>query len=127
MTGAILVGALAGVVAGLLGIGGGALFVPALVLFLGLGHLEAEATSLLAIVPVALVGAWRQHGYGNLHVREALALGVLASAGALGGVVVANAVPERALEVAFAGLLLFVAAQLVRRAFAPSANGDGDR
>ena len=116
MIGAVLVGVLAGVAAGLLGIGGGTLFVPALVLFVGLGHLEAEATSLLAIVPVALVGAWRQRGYRNLRVREAVALGVLASAGAFAGVVVANSVPERALEVSFAGLLLVVAAQLGRRA-----------
>ena len=119
MIGAILVGVLAGVVAGMLGVGGGTLFVPALVLFLGLSHLDAEATSLLAIVPVALVGAWRQRSYGNVELRDALALGVLAVAGALGGVVVANAVPERALEIAFAGLLLFVASQLARRALRP--------
>ena len=106
----------AGVVAGMLGVGGGTLFVPALVLFLGLSHLDAEATSLLAIIPVALVGGWRQHGYGNVRTRDAVALGVLAVFGALGGVVVANAVPERALEIAFAGLLLFVASQLARRA-----------
>ena len=127
MIGAILVGVLAGVVAGLLGIGGGALFVPALVLFFGLGHLEAEATSLLAIVPVALVGAWRQHGYGNLRAREAVSLGLLATAGALGGVVVANSVPERALEVGFAGLLLFVAAQLALRALRMDAPEPGVR
>ena len=116
MIGAILVGVAAGVVAGMLGVGGGTLFVPALVLFLGLSHLDAEATSLLAIVPVALVGGWRQHGYGNVRVRDAVALGVLAVFGALGGVVVANSVPERALEIGFAGLLLFVASQLARRA-----------
>lgn len=116
MIGAILIGALAGVVAGLLGIGGGALFVPALVLFVGLSTLEAEATSLLAIVPVALVGAWRQQRYGNLNVSEAASLGVLASAGALGGVVIANNVPERALEVSFGGLLFFIAGQLAWRA-----------
>lgn len=119
MTGAILVGIAAGVVAGMLGVGGGTLFVPGLVLFLGLSHLEAEATSLLAIVPVALVGAWRQRSYGNVELRDALALGVLAVFGALGGVVVANAVPERALEIGFAGLLLFVAWQLARRAMTP--------
>ena len=119
MTGAILVGIAAGVVAGMLGVGGGTLFVPGLVLFLGLSHLEAEATSLLAIVPVALVGAWRQRAYGNVELRDALALGVLAVFGALGGVVVANAVPERALEIGFAGLLLFVAFQLARRAMTP--------
>ena len=114
--GAIAIGALAGVVAGMLGVGGGTLFVPALVLFLGLSQLDAEATSLLAIVPVALVGAWRQREYGNVEVRDAIALGVLATLGAVGGVVVANAVPERALELAFAGLLLVVAGQLAQRA-----------
>ena len=116
MTGAILVGIVAGVVAGVTGTGGGSLFVPALVLFLGLGHLEAEATSLLAIIPVAIVGAWRQRGYGNVRVDDAVALGVLACAGALLGVVVANAVPERALEVGFAVLLVYVAFELARDA-----------
>ena len=116
MIGAILVGLVAGVVAGITGTGGGSLFVPALVLFVGLSHLEAEATSLLAIIPVALVGAWRQRGYGNLRTHDAVALGLLAAGGALLGVVVANAVPERALEVAFAVLLLSVAFQLARDA-----------
>jgi uncharacterized protein len=116
---AVAVGVVAGVLAGLLGIGGGALFVPALVLFLGLGHLEAEATSLLAIVPVAAVGAWRQHHYGNVRVRDAITLGVMAVGGGVAGVVVANAVPERALEIAFAGLLLVIAGQLARRALVP--------
>jgi uncharacterized membrane protein YfcA len=113
--GAIAIGVVAGMAAGLLGIGGGALFVPALVLLLGLSQLEAEATSLLAIVPVAAVGAARQQRYGNLRARDGLVMGVLASGGALGGVALANAVPERALEVAFAMLQLFVAAQLARR------------
>ena len=121
----MLLGALGGVAAGLLGIGGGAIFVPALVVFLGLGHLEAEATSLLAIVPVALVGALRQHGYGNVRVRDGLVLGVLAVAGAFLGVVVANAVPERALEVGFAGFLLVVAAQLARRGAGAGAGRGG--
>jgi uncharacterized protein len=113
---AVGIGLLAGVLAGLLGVGGGALFVPALVLFAGLGYLEAEATSLLAIVPVALVGAWRQRAYGNLRPRDAVALGVLGIGGAALGVVVANAVPERALEVAFGLLLLGIAIQLGRQA-----------
>ena len=112
----VLIGVLAGVVAGMLGVGGGTLFVPALVLFSGLTHVEAEATSLLAIVPVALVGAWRQSRYGNLELRDGITIGVLAVAGAAIGVVVANAVPERALELAFAALMLFVAFQLARKA-----------
>ena len=116
---AVLIGVVAGVVAGMFGVGGGALVVPALVLLLGLGHLEAEATSLLAIVPVAAVGAVRQHRYGNVRPREAVLLGVLAIGGGVGGVVLANAVPERALEVGFALFVLVVAGQLVRRALVP--------
>jgi len=121
VTGALLIGFAAGVVAGMLGVGGGVLFVPALVVFLDLGQVDAEATSLLAIVPVALVGAWRQHGYGNVRVREGLVLGVLAAAGAVVGVVVANNIPERGLEIAFAALTLLVAGQMVRRALAQEA------
>lgn len=113
---AVAVGLAAGVVSGLLGVGGGVVFVPGLVLVLGQGHLEAEATSLLAIVPVALVGALRQRRYGNLRAREGAGLGLLAAGGALAGVALANVVPERGLEIAFAGLMLLTAVQLVRRA-----------
>lgn len=116
---AAVVGVLAGIVSGMLGVGGGSLFVPALVLLVGLSHLEAEATSLLAIVPTALVGVWRQRGYGNVRGRESLALGLLGVAGGVLGVVIANWLPERALEIGFAVLLLFVASQLLRRALRP--------
>ena len=114
---AMLIGVAAGVLSGLLGIGGGALFVPALVLLLGLGQVDAEATSLLAIVPVALVGAWRQQRYGNLRPREGLLIGAIAIPGAFLGVVVVNAVPERATEIAFAVLLLWIAWSLGRGAW----------
>jgi uncharacterized membrane protein YfcA len=112
---ALAIGFAAGVVAGMLGVGGGILFVPALTLALGLSQVEAEATSLLAIIPVALVGAWRQKGYGNVRLRDGVLLGVLAVGGALLGVAVANEIPERALEVSFAVLLLLSAFQLARR------------
>jgi uncharacterized protein len=115
MIGAVAVGFAAGAVAGMLGVGGGVLFVPALVFLLELNQVEAEATSLLAIVPVALVGAWRQHRYGNLRVRDGMVVGALAAPGAIGGVALANLVPERALELGFAALLVVVAVQLVRR------------
>jgi uncharacterized membrane protein YfcA len=111
----IALGVVAGVVAGLLGVGGGILFVPALVFFRDLGQVDAEATSLLAIVPVALVGTWRQWGYGNVRLREAALVGAVAVPGASLGVVVANLLPERALEIAFAVLLLAIAGQLVAR------------
>jgi uncharacterized membrane protein YfcA len=111
---AMVIGLAAGVIAGLFGVGGGALFVPALTLGLGLNQIDAEATSLLAIIPVALAGAWRQHKHGNVDVRTGIAIGVLAAGGAAAGVALANAVPQRALEVGFAVLMLVVAAQLVR-------------
>ncbi|HEX8122300.1 MAG TPA: sulfite exporter TauE/SafE family protein [Solirubrobacteraceae bacterium] len=113
---AVLIGVAAGVIAGMFGVGGGTLFVPALTIFLGLSQLDAEATSLLAIVPVALVGAWRQRTYGNLRVADGATVGVLAIGGAILGVVLANALPERALELAFAALLVGVAAQMTHRA-----------
>ncbi|MEY2513805.1 MAG: uncharacterized protein QOJ89_1163 [bacterium] len=117
----MLIGLAGGVIAGLLGVGGGALFVPALTIGLGLSQLDAEATSLLAIIPVALAGAWRQHAHGNVDVPTALTLGVLAVAGAAVGVALAHAVAQRVLEVGFALLILFVAAQLARRALRPAA------
>jgi uncharacterized membrane protein YfcA len=117
--GAILLGFAAGAVGGLLGVGGGILFVPALSLLLGESHLDAEATSLLAIIPVAVVGAWRQHGYGNVRWRDGLAIGLLSAAGAVIGAVLANSVSERGLEIAFACLVLVVAAQLAWRALQP--------
>jgi uncharacterized membrane protein YfcA len=116
VTAALLVGLLAGVVAGLLGVGGGVLFVPALVFFLGLGQHQAEATSLLAIVPVAVLGTFRQDRYGNVNRSDALLLGLLSVAGAAGGVALANALSGTVLRDAFAALMLLVAAQLVRRA-----------
>ena len=123
MIAAALIGLLAGACAGLLGIGGGALFVPALVLVLDRRQVDAEATSLLAIVPVALVGAVRQHAYGNVRVRDGLLVGGLAIPGAALGVVLVNALPERAIEVAFSLFLLWVAARLVRRDEGPVASG----
>jgi uncharacterized membrane protein YfcA len=112
---AIVVGALAGLLAGLLGVGGGVLFVPALTVFLGLGQVDAEATSLLAIMPMAIVGAWRQHGYGNVGLRDGGLLGAAAVPGAIAGVAIVNVVPERVVQVAFAGLMLVIAWQMVRK------------
>jgi hypothetical protein len=111
---AIVVGALAGVLAGLLGVGGGVLFVPALTVFLGLNQVDAEATSLLAIMPMAIVGAWRQHRYGNVRLREGATLGAAAVPGAIAGVAIVNVVPERLVQIAFAGLMLVIAWQMVR-------------
>jgi hypothetical protein len=127
VTGAILVGLAAGVVAGLLGVGGGVLFVPGLVIFMGLSQHQAEATSLLAIVPVAIVGTLRQDRYGNVVRADALLLGLLSLAGAGAGVALANALSGAVLRDAFAALMVIVAVQLVRRTLAqgPSQEPEG--
>lgn len=113
---AALIAVAGGLAGGLVGVGGGVLFVPALTIFLGLSQVEGESTSLLMIVIVALVGAIRQDGYGNVRRREAIVIGALSPLGVLVGVGIANQVPERALQLTFAALALFMALQLLRRA-----------
>lgn len=112
----IALGVLAGVLAGLFGVGGGIVFVPALSLALGLDQLTAQATSLLAMLPVVAVGTWRQRRYGHVRLRPALVLGVGGIAGVVGGGLVATSLPEETLERLFGILLLAVAAQIVARA-----------
>jgi uncharacterized membrane protein YfcA len=113
---ALVLGFAGGIASGMLGIGGGALFVPGLVIFLNVAQVRAEATSLMAIVPVAIVGAYRQHRYGNLRPHDALVLGVFALPGVLIGTGLANVVSEHALAIAFACVQLVFAFGLARRA-----------
>jgi uncharacterized membrane protein YfcA len=112
---AAAIGLVAGVVAGLFGVGGGILFVPTLTLVLGLTQLHAQATSLLAILPAVAAGAWQQRRYGNVRWRAAAVVGISAIAGVEGGVYLAEALPEHALRRLFAALMLLVAAQIVWR------------
>jgi uncharacterized membrane protein YfcA len=115
---AILIAFAGGLAGGLVGVGGGILFVPALTVFLGLTQVEGESTSLLMIVVVALVGTLRQRSYGNVRLRDAVLIGALSPLGVLIGVAAANTVSERALELSFAVLVLVIAFGLVRRALA---------
>lgn len=109
------VGLVAGLISGMLGVGGGVVLVPALVILLRLDQHHAEGTSLIAIIPVVLVGALSQRRYGNVRTRAALTIGVASVGGAAGGVVLANALSGRALRYAFAALIILIAARLVRR------------
>jgi uncharacterized membrane protein YfcA len=104
VAGLLALGFVAGMSGGLLGVGGGILFVPALVVFAHQSQLEAVATSLVAVVVVGAVGAARQREYGNVRLRDGVVIGVLAPIGVLAGVALANAVPERALELSFAAV-----------------------
>ena len=115
---AIALGFAAGILAGLFGVGGGLLFVPTL-LALGLTQLHAEATSLMAILPTAAAGTWRQSRYGNLRWRSAGVLGISSIGGAEGGILVATHLPEDLLRRLFAVFMLCVAAQLAWRARRP--------
>jgi uncharacterized membrane protein YfcA len=114
---AAFLGLAAGVLAGLFGVGGGILFVPTLTLVLGLTQLHAEATSLLAIIPTALVGGWRQTRYGNVNWRASFIIGLAAIGGVEAGVQIAESLPEHALRRLFGALTLVVAAQVARRAY----------
>ena len=116
LAGLLALGFAAGMAGGLLGVGGGVLFVPALVVFAHLSQLHAVATSLVAIVVVAVVGAARQREYGNIRLRDGLVIGLLAPVGVLAGVVLANVLPERALELSFAGVQLVFAWRLAGNA-----------
>jgi uncharacterized membrane protein YfcA len=113
---AIVLGLLAGVMAGLFGVGGGILFVPTLVA-LGLGQLEAQGTSLLAILPTVAAGVWNQHRYGHFRARAALVLGVSSIVGVEAGARVVTELPESLLRKLFAALLFLVAAQLTWRTY----------
>jgi uncharacterized protein len=112
---AVVLGLAAGVLAGMFGVGGGILFVPTLVA-LGLNEHDAVGTSLLAIIPTAVVGTWRQARYGNVRLRPALVIGLAAAASAQGGVALAQLLSDATLRRLFAGLLVVVAVQIALRA-----------
>lgn len=108
---AVALGVTAGVMAGMFGVGGGILFVPALVA-LGLGQVEAEATSLLAIVPTVGAALIRHHTFGTVRWRAALVVGLVSIVGVEVGVRIATGLSEDTLRLLFALLLLGFAGQL---------------
>jgi uncharacterized membrane protein YfcA len=113
---AVAIGLAAGTLAGMFGIGGGILLVPTLALALGLAQLDAEASSLLAMLPASWIGAWRQTRYGNVVWRSSLVIGAASVAGVEGGIAIAERLPEATLQRLFACLLLATAAQVAWRA-----------
>lgn len=120
MNGVVLVaslvafGVLTGAASGLLGVGGGTLMVPFLTLAVGLSQHAAEATSLLVVLPTAIVGSLvlRRRGVGDL--GTALRLGVLGAVGGIAGALLALALPGSVLRIVFACFLLLVSVRLVR-------------
>jgi len=114
------VGLLAGVLAGLLGIGGGVIMVPVMTLAFGLPPVVAKGTSLAVIVPTAIVGTWRNARARNVDVRAASIVGVAGSASAAVGGVVSARLPDTAANVLFGLLLLAISARMLRSLRAPA-------
>jgi uncharacterized protein len=109
----VAVGIAAGLLSGMFGVGGGILFVPALVFVADLSQIEAAATSLAAMIPVVAVGTWQQRRYGNVNVRAAAIIGFASAVGVVAGTVVAESVPEATLRKLFVALLFLTAIRLV--------------
>lgn len=102
-----------GAAAGLLGVGGGILMVPFLTLAVGLSQHAAEATSLVVVLPTAIVAsvALRRRGVGDLGL--ALRFGLVGALGGAAGALLALALPAATLRVVFAAFLTVVGLRLV--------------
>jgi uncharacterized membrane protein YfcA len=109
------IGTAAGVFSGLFGVGGGAIIVPLLVLWLGYGTREATGTSLAAIVIIAAAAAAVQAGYGNVDVGHAATIGLPAVGGVVAGTWLQQRISTRAITLAFSIFLVLLAVQLVVR------------
>jgi uncharacterized protein len=108
-----VIGTAAGAFSGLLGVGGGSVIVPLLILWLGYGEREATGTSMMAIVVIAALAVTLQAFYGNVDPPNAALIGLPAIAGAIAGTALQQRVPERAISVLFALLLFAIAIELI--------------
>ncbi len=110
---AVLLGVGSGVVSGMLGVGGGILMVPGMVLLLGLTQHVAEGTSLLVIIPTAIVGAYTLWRSGYVLLLTAAMLGASGILGALAGSHIALSVPSGTLRILFVVYLFVMGARMV--------------
>lgn len=123
MNGALLIvalvafGVFTGGAAGLLGVGGGIMLVPFLTLAVGLPQHAAEATSLLVVLPTAIVASVVLHRRGVGDLPLALRFGALGALGGVGGALLALALPAHVLRLVFAVFLAGVSVRLLRDAF----------
>ncbi len=110
------IGTLAGIFSGIFGVGGGTVVVPLLIFWFGYGERLATGTSLAAIVLIGLIGAVAQGGfYGNVHLTTGLLLSIPAVLGVVAGTAIQQRVPQRAISLLFAALLVGVAIELILR------------
>jgi uncharacterized membrane protein YfcA len=107
------IGTAAGAFSGLFGVGGGTIIVPLLIVWLAYGEREATGTSMAAIILIAAFAVIFQALYGNVDPAAAALVGVPALAGAVAGTALQQRIPERAISIIFAVLLLVIAVELV--------------
>jgi uncharacterized membrane protein YfcA len=107
------IGTAGGIFSGLLGVGGGSVIVPLLLIWLAYGEREATGTSMMAIVVIAAIGVTIQAFYGNVNPPNAALVGVPAIGGAVVGTALQQRVPERAISLLFAVLLVVIAIELI--------------
>jgi uncharacterized protein len=107
------IGTAAGAFSGLLGVGGGSVMVPLLIVWLGYGEREATGTSMMAIVVIAALAVTLQAFYGNVDPPNAALVGIPAIGGAIVGTALQQRIPERAISVLFALLLIVIAVELI--------------
>jgi uncharacterized membrane protein YfcA len=108
-----VIGTAAGAFSGLLGVGGGSVMVPLLIIWLGYGEREATGTSMMAIVVIAALAVTLQAFYGNVDPPNAALVGIPAIAGAIAGTALQQRIPERLISVLFALLLVVIAIELI--------------
>ena len=111
--GAVLLGLFAGTMSGLLGIGGGVIMVPVLVMFFGIPPVIAKGTAVAVTIPTAAMGTWRNRTKKNVDMRSAAILGAGGVVTAVIGGLIANSMPDRLSNVLFAILLLTLATRLL--------------
>lgn len=119
----LAIGLGAGLLAGLFGIGGGVVIVPAMVLLAGFDQHVAQGTSLLVIIPSAMLGTWTHHRHARFVIRDAAVLAAGGVVGALVGSVTALSLDEELLRRLFALLILAVAARML---LSPRGGPSGD-
>jgi uncharacterized membrane protein YfcA len=110
----IIIGLVAGILGGLLGIGGAVVIIPALVLFLGYSQYEAQGTTLaMLLMPVSALAAWHYYKVGQVNVKAAVILGVMFLLGGYAGAKLATLIPVDTLKKVFALILIIIAVKML--------------
>jgi uncharacterized membrane protein YfcA len=112
-----------GLLSSLLGIGGGILVIPLLIAFFGFTQQLAAGTSLVVMVPIALVGAWRLTRTGHTQWGQGTRIGLAAAVGAVGGASLALVSDAALMQAAFGVVMVFAAGQMLWKALRGPAPG----